>query len=104
MGMGKEPNVWDVFSLLEDFKNDMKQLLSIIASNKGAVADLRKDFKKFLSVMDKVVKEENMRTFRKFVKELERFNKNVEKMSKEIEEMKDILNELEELVKPGGND
>ena len=102
--MPREPNIWDAIKLFEDFKNDMKQLLSMIAKNKNAVADLRKDFKKFLEVMDKVTREENMETFRKFVDELERFNKNAERMSKELEEIKDMMrsfSELTEMLKGG---
>jgi len=92
-------NLADLFLLFEDFKNDMKQLLSMITKNKNAVADLRKDFKRFLKVMEKMTREEDMRTFRKFVNELEKFNKNAEKMSKELEEMKGVLGEVVELVK-----
>ena len=102
--MPREPNIWDIVRLLEDFKNDVKQLLSMIARNKNAVADLRKDFKKFLEVMDKMTREENMKTFKKFVNELEKFNKNAEKMSKELEEMKNIMksfSELTEMLKGG---
>ena len=97
--MPGEPNIWDIVRLLEDFKKDVKQLLSMVTRNKNAVADLRKDFKKFLNVMDKMTREENMRTFRKFVNELEKFNKNAEKMSKELEEVKGVLSEVAELVK-----
>ena len=96
---GREFNFMDMFKLFEDFKNDMKQLLSLIVKNKSALADLRSDFKKFLSVMEKLSKEENMRTFRKFVNELERFNRNAEKLSKELEDMKSTLNELAEFVR-----
>ena len=96
---GREFNFMDMFRLFEDFKNDMKQLLSLIVKNKNALADLRSDFKKFLSVMEKLSKEENMRTFRKFVNELERFNRNAEKLSKELEDMKSTLNELAEFVR-----
>ena len=96
--MGKEPNIWEVFRLLEDFKNDVKQLLSMIASNKNAVADLRKDFKRFLNLMEKMSKEENMKTFKKFVNELEKFNKNAERMSKELEEIKDMMKSFSELT------
>lgn len=96
---GREFNFMDMFKLFEDFKNDMKQLLSLIVKNKNALADLRSDFKKFLSVMEKLSKEENMRTFRKFVNELERFNRNAEKLSKELEDMKSTLNELAEFVR-----
>jgi len=96
--MPREPNIWDAIKLFEDFKNDMKQLLSMIAKNKNAVADLRKDFKRFLDVMEKMSKEENMKTFKKFVDELERFNKNAEKLSREFEEMKGVLNELAKLA------
>ena len=95
----REFNFVELFRLLEDFKNDMKQLLSMVAKNKNALADVKKDFKRFLEVMDKMTKEENMRTFRKFVDELERFNKNAEKMSKELEEMKGILSEVAELAR-----
>jgi len=95
----REFNFVELFRLLEDFKNDMKQLLSMVAKNKNALADVKKDFKRFLEVMDKMTKEENMRTFRKFVDELERFNKNAEKMSKELEEMKGILGEVAELAR-----
>ena len=97
--MGREPNIWDAIKLLEDFKNDVKQLLSMITKNKNALSDVKKDFKKFLNVMDKMTREDNMRTFRKFVDELEKFNKNAEKMSKELEEMKGALGEVVELVK-----
>jgi len=93
-----EPNIWDAIRLFEDFKNDMKQLLSMMTKNKNAVADLRKDFKRFLDLMDKMTKEENMRTFRKFVSELERFNKNAERMSKELEELKNIMKSFSELT------
>jgi len=93
-----EPNIWDAIRLFEDFKNDMKQLLSMMTKNKNAVADLRKDFKRFLDLMDKMTKEENMRTFRKFVSELERFNKNTERMSKELEELKSIMKSFSELT------
>ena len=102
--MPREPNIWDIARLLEDFKNDVKQLLSVIAKNKNAVADLRRDFKKFLDVMEKMTREENMMTFRKFVDELERFNKNAERMSKELEEIKDMMrsfSELTEMLKGG---
>ena len=102
--MPREPNIWDIVRLLEDFKNDVKQLLSMIARNKNAVADLRKDFKKFLEVMDRMTREENMETFKKFVNELEKFNKNAEKISKELEEMKNIMksfSELTEMLKGG---
>ena len=95
----REFNFVELFRLLEDFKNDMKQLLSMVIKNKNAIADVKKDFKRFLEVMDKMTKEENMRTFRKFVDELERFNKNAEKMSKELEEMKGILGEVAELAR-----
>ena len=95
----REFNFMDMFRLFEDFKNDMKQLLGLIVKNKNALADLRSDFKKFLSIMDKLSKEENMRTFRKFVNELERFNRNAERLSKELEDMKGVLNELAEFTK-----
>jgi len=96
--MPGEPNIWDIVRLLEDFKNDMKQLLSMITKNKNALNDVRRDFKKFIEVMDKMTREENMRTFRRFVNELEKFNKNAEKMSKELEEMKDIMKSFSELT------
>jgi len=96
--MGREPNIWDAIKLLEDFKNDVKQLLSMITKNKNALSDVKKDFKKFLNVMDKMTREDNMRTFRKFVDELEKFNKNAEKMSKELEEMKNIMKSFSELT------
>ena len=102
--MGREPNIWDAIKLLEDFKNDVKQLLSMITKNKNALSDVKKDFKKFLNVMDKMTREDNMRTFRKFVDELEKFNKNAEKMGKELEEMKNIMksfSELTEMLKGG---
>ena len=92
-------NLADLFLLFEDFKNDMKQLLSIISKNKNALSDVRRDFKKFIEVMDKMTREENMRTFRKFVNELERFNKNAERMNKELEEMKNIMKGFGELSK-----
>ena len=92
-------NLADLFLLFEDFKNDMKLLLSMITKNKNALSDVKKDFKKFLNVMDKMTREDNMRAFRKFVNELEKFNKNAEKMSKELEEMKGALGEVVELVK-----
>jgi len=95
----REFNFMDMFRLFEDFKNDLKQLLGLIVKNKNALADLRSDFKKFLSIMDKLSKEENMRTFRKFVNELERFNRNAERLSKELEDMKGVLNELAEFAK-----
>jgi len=95
----REFNFMDMFRLFEDFKNDLKQLLGLIVKNKNALADLRSDFKKFLSIMDKLSKEENMRTFRKFVYELERFNRNAERLSKELEDMKGVLNELAEFTK-----
>lgn len=97
--MGKEINLWEVVRLLEDFKGDLKQLLSIISKNKNSISDFKKDFKKFLGVMEKLTKEENMRTFRKFVSELEKFNKNAERLSNELDEMKDILGEVASLVK-----
>jgi len=96
--MGREPNIWDAIKLLEDFKNDVKQLLSMITKNKNALSDVKKDFKKFLNVMDKMTREDNMRTFRKFVDELEKFNKNAEKMGKELEEMKNIMKSFSELT------
>ena len=102
--MQREPNIWDIIRLLEDFKNDVKQLLSIISKNKNALNDVKKDFKKFIEVMDRMTREENMRTFRKFVNELGRFNKNAERMSKELEEMKNIMksfSELTEMLKGG---
>ena len=98
MGMRKEMNIWYVVELLEDFKSDVKQLLSMVVSNKNALSDLRKDFKRFLNLMEKMTKEENMKTFRKFVSELEKFNKNAERMSKELEEMKDIMKGFSELA------
>ena len=97
--MAGEPNIWDAIKLLKDLKDDVKQLLSMITKNKNALSDVRKDFKKFLNVMDKMTREDNMRAFRKFVDELEKFNKNAEKMSKELEEMKGALGEVAELVK-----
>jgi len=99
---GNEFNFMEFFKMLDDLKNDVKQLLSIISKNKNALNDVRRDFKKFIEVMDKMTREENMRTFRKFVNELERFNKNAEKMSKELEEMKNIMKgfgELAEMLK-----
>jgi len=99
---GNEFNFMEFFKRLDDLKNDVKQLLSIISKNKNALNDVRRDFKKFIEVMDKMTREENMRTFRKFVNELERFNKNAEKMSKELEEMKNIMKgfgELAEMLK-----
>jgi len=99
---GNEFNFMEFFKMLDDLKNDVKQLLSIISKNKNALNDVKKDFKKFIEVMDRMTREENMRTFRKFVNELERFNKNAEKMSKELEEMKNIMKgfgELAEMLK-----
>jgi len=96
---GNEFNFMEFFKMLDDLKNDVKQLLSIISKNKNALNDVRRDFKKFIEVMDKMTREENMRTFRKFVNELERFNKNAEKMSKELEEMKNIMKGFGELSK-----
>ena len=96
---GNEFNFMEFFKMLDDLKNDVKQLLSIISKNKNALSDVRRDFKKFIEVMDKMTREENMRTFRKFVNELERFNKNAEKMSKELEEMKNIMKGFGELSK-----
>ena len=95
----RPPNLADLFLLFEDFRNDVKQLLSIILKNKNTLSDVRRDFKRFLEVMDRMTREENMRTFRKFVNELERFNKNAERMNKELEEMKGILSEVSELAK-----
>ena len=95
----RPPNLADLFLLFEDFRNDVKQLLSIILKNKNTLSDVRRDFKRFLEVMDKMTREENIRTFRKFVNELEKFNKNAEKMSKELEEVKGVLSEVAELVK-----
>ena len=95
---GNEFNFVEFFKMLDDLKNDVKQLLSIISKNKNALSDVRRDFKRFLEVMDKMTREENMRTFRKFVNELEKFNKNAERMSKELEEMKNIMRSLSELV------
>ena len=85
--------------MLDDLKNDVKQLLSIISKNKNGLSDVRRDFKRFLEVMDRMTREENMRTFRKFVNELEKFNKNAERMSKELEEMKNIMKGFGELSK-----
>ena len=82
-----EINILDFVELVKDFKSDVKQPLSMIIKNKNTAADLRKDFKRFLAIMEKMTKEENMRTFRKFVSELEKFNKNAEKMDKELKEM-----------------
>ena len=96
---GNEFNFMEFFKMLDDLKNDVKQLLSIISKNKNALSDVRRDFKKFIEVMDKMTREENMRTFRKFVNELERFNKNAERMNKELEEMKDIMKGFGELSK-----
>ena len=96
---GNEFNFMEFFKMLDDLKNDVKQLLSIISKNKNALNDVRRDFKKFIEVMDKMTREENMRTFRKFVNELERFNKNAERMNKELEEMKDIMKGFGELSK-----
>jgi len=95
----REFNFVELFRLFEDFKNDMKQLLSMVTKNKNSLADVKKDFKRFLDVMEKMTKEENMKTFKKFVNELEKFNKNAEKMSKELEEMKGILGEVAELAR-----
>ena len=95
----RPPNLADLFLLFEDFRNDVKQLLSIISKNKNTLSDVRRDFKKFIEVMDKMTREENMRTFRKFVNELERFNKNAERMNKELEEMKNIMKGFGELSK-----
>ncbi|RLD17595.1 MAG: hypothetical protein DRI33_04890 [Caldiserica bacterium] len=97
--MVREPNIWDAIKLFEDLRNDMNQLLSMIARNRNALSDIKEDFKKLLNVMDKMTREDNMRTFRKFVKELERFNKNAERMSKELEEMKNIMKGFDELAK-----
>ena len=96
---GNEFNFVEFFKMLDDLKNDVKQLLSIISKNKNGLSDVRRDFKRFLEVMDRMTREENMRTFRKFVNELERFNKNAEKMSKELEEMKNIMKGFGELSK-----
>ena len=96
---GNEFNFMEFFKMLDDLKNDVKQLLSIISKNKNALNDVKKDFKKFIEVMDRMTREENMRTFRKFVNELERFNKNAERMSKELEEMKNIMKGFGELSK-----
>ena len=96
---GNEFNFMEFLKMLDELKNDVKQLLSIISKNKNALNDVRRDFKRFLEVMDRMTREENMRTFRKFVNELERFNKNAEKMSKELEEMKNIMKGFGELAK-----
>jgi len=96
---GNEFNFVEFFKMLDDLKNDVKQLLSIISKNKNALSDVRRDFKKFIEVMDRMTREENMRTFRKFVNELEKFNKNAERMSKELEEMKNIMKGFGELSK-----
>jgi len=96
---GNEFNFMEFFKMLDDLKNDVKQLLSIISKNKNALNDVRRDFKKFIEVMDRMTREENMRTFRKFVNELEKFNKNAERMSKELEEMKNIMKGFGELSK-----
>jgi len=90
--MRGDVNFVEILKLLQDFKNDLKELGLMISKNKGAVNDVRKDFKKFIEVMDRLTKEENMRTFKKFVNELERFNKNAE-------EMKDVMKNFDDLVK-----
>jgi len=88
--------------IMKDMLKDKEKIIkSIDKIDKMLDKDMKKAIIKLADALYVFSREENLKTLKKFVKELERANNNMEKMLKHVddEDIKDLINDIREIRK-----
>jgi len=88
----------EVIETMSEFTQQVKNILETLTKNKKELKELRDDAKKFVEALYNLSRRENMETFRKFARELERFNNNAELLAREMNDLKTVVNNLNEVA------